>query len=171
MLASGVLGGNARTEAPSFAPPMPSAIAPIESCARFRPPLEFVPFSRWVEIRPADGRLPYSGQSEPELLAWIRIADDPAPIDPRRFTILVDALAPSYGALLSAPAPIPTVELTVRYGAALEESRSPWMLLRARTSDATSDGWIDERIDAWTPEGVHLGSAQQLRLWVTRSAA
>jgi hypothetical protein len=38
------------------------------------------------------------------------------------------------------------------------------VLLHARTRAASGDGWIDEEIHAWGPDGTHLGSAQQLRL-------
>ena len=76
----------------------------------------------------------------------------------------MDALPPSYAAILSALAPIPTVELTVRPGQSLARASSPWVLLHARTRAASADGWIDEEIHAWGPDGAHLGSAQQLRL-------
>jgi hypothetical protein len=76
----------------------------------------------------------------------------------------MDALAPSYAAILSALAPIPTVELTVRPSENLPRASSPWVLLQARTRAASADGWIDEEIQAWGPDGAHLGSAQQLRL-------
>jgi hypothetical protein len=59
---------------------------------------------------------------------------------------------------------VPTLELTVRPGAGLPQAASPWVLLHARTHSADPGGWIDEHIDAWDVKGVHLGSANQLRI-------
>ena len=81
-----------------------------------------------------------------------------------RLILLMDALAPSYAAILSALAPVPTIELTVRPSENLARASSPWVLLHARTRAASADGWIDEEIHAWGPDGAHLGSARQLRL-------
>jgi len=77
--------------------------------------------------------------------------------------MLMDALAPSYAAILTAPQPIPMVELTVRCADGLAGTTSPWILLRASTTWASADGWLNEHIDAWDPAGTHLASAGQLR--------
>lgn len=125
----------------------------------------FVPFARHTQIRPASGERPFAGGSTPELLAWIRLVGDDEPPDAHRLIVLLDALAPSYAAVLDTPAPIPTIELTVRPGDGLAGNTSPWVLVRA-TTVATAGGWIDERLDGWATDGTHLGSAQQLRLLV-----
>jgi hypothetical protein len=66
-------------------------------------------------------------------------------------------------AALGRPTLIPTLELGVRPPSGLDEATSPWVLFRSR-SHAASDGWIDERLDAWPPGQTHAGSATQLRL-------
>lgn len=76
-----------------------------------------------------------------------------------RLVVLMDALAPSASAVLHAPVLMPTVTPSP----ALAEASSPWVLLRARTSLWSAAGWMQERIDAWSPTGTHLGSAEQLR--------
>lgn len=76
----------------------------------------------------------------------------------------MDALAPSFAAVLAELRMVPTVELSVRPGDGLARASSPWVLLSARTLSATADGWVDERIDGWGVDGAHLGGAQQLRL-------
>lgn len=76
----------------------------------------------------------------------------------------MDSLAPSYAALLDAPVAIPTVTFSVTLSGAFASKSSPWILLRARTELESEDGWLHERLDAWTPEGVHLASAEQLRV-------
>ena len=107
---------------------------------------------------------PYAGGPEPELIAWVRLLEDDNAPDVLRFVFLMDALAPSYAAVLSQLVLVPTVELTVRPGAGLAKASSPWILLRARTLAASAGGWINEQIDAWDPDGTYLGAAHQLRV-------
>jgi acyl-coenzyme A thioesterase PaaI-like protein len=155
--------GGARWE--TVSPAMPAA-APPESLDVFTIPPEIVPFASHVEIRPATDALPYSGAPEPELVAWIRFVEDDRPPDLPRLITLLDALAPSYLATVTDLTLAPTVELTVTPADGLGTASSPWVLLRATTRSASSSGWIDEVIDAWGPDGHHLGSAHQLRVAV-----
>ncbi|MGK5730988.1 thioesterase family protein [Streptomyces sp. URMC 124] len=161
--ASAVFGNPQPAAWQPFAPEVPDAPPPQE-CDVFVIPPEFVAISTYLEIRPVGPSRPYAGGAEPELIAWIRILEDERPPDPLRFVFLMDSLAPSYAAVLSTLALVPTVELTVRPGAHLAQASSPWILLRARTRSATAEGWVDEEIDAWGRDGTHLGSAQQLRI-------
>ncbi|MGW1073744.1 thioesterase family protein [Streptomyces sp. NPDC002537] len=161
--ASAVFGAPKPAEWRTFAPTAPTA-PPPEDCEIFAIPPEFVPISRYLEIRPVGTARPYAGGPEPELVAWIRLLEDERPPDAARFVLLMDSLAPSYAAVLSTLALVPTIELTVRPGENLERAASPWILLRARTRTAGSDGWVDEEIDAWGRDGAHLGSARQLRI-------
>lgn len=145
------------------AAPMPSAPPPSD-CPTFTVPPEFVPFARRTEIRPVGNARPFIGGPKPELIAWLRLVDDDAPPDEARLVVLMDSLAPSYGAVLSAPVPIPTVTFSVTPGTGLTGAKSPWILLRARTESAGRNGWLVERLDAWGPDGAHLGSGEQLRV-------
>jgi hypothetical protein len=97
------------------------------------------------------------------LTAWLRLTEDDQPPDVFRLIMLMDALAPSYAAVLTTPQAIPTVELTVRYAGGLQGASSPWILLRASTTWVSADGWLNEHLDAWDPAGTHLASADQLR--------
>lgn len=160
--ASAVFAEGALQLAP-FAPAMPSA-PPPEQCPVFTVPEEFVPFARRTEIRPVGMARPYSGGDQPELLTWLRFVEDELPPDDERLIVLMDSLAPSYAAVLSALAPIPTVTFSVTPGLGLGAAASPWVLLRARTEVSRGDGWLVERLDAWAPDGAHLGSGEQVRL-------
>ncbi|ROO85433.1 thioesterase superfamily protein [Actinocorallia herbida] len=155
---------HAREEAwPPFAPAMPAVPRP-EECEVFEIPPEFVPVGRYSEIRAVGSNRPYAGGTEPALTAWIRPAGRDTPPDAALFLFLMDALAPSYAAVLDTLLFVPTVELSVRIGPALDAMTTPWVLLHARTHSASPGGWIDEHIDAWSEDGAHLGSARQLRL-------
>lgn len=160
--ASAVFASGALELAP-FAPVMPSAPPPSQ-CPVFTVPEDFVPFARRTEIRPVGSARPYSGGDQPELVTWLRFVEDDLPPDDERLIVLMDSLAPSYAAVLSALAPIPTVTFSVTPGAGLAGASSPWVLLRARTEVSRGDGWLVERLDAWTPDGAHLGSGEQVRL-------
>ena len=161
--ASAVFSPPGQASLPVVAPPAPAA-PPPEECEVFTIPPAFVPIANQTEIRPVGAARPFAGGTEPELTAWIRLVEDDAPPDPGRFVFLMDSLAPSYAAILSTLLLIPTVELSVSVGDALADASSPWVLLRARTRFASASGWTTEDIDAWGPDGTHLGSARQLRV-------
>ena len=72
---------------------------------------------------------PFAGGPTAELVAWIRLVADDQPPDELRMVTLIDALAPSYTAVMTAPAPVPTTEITVRPGVALRLASSPWVLV------------------------------------------
>lgn len=144
------------------APAVPE-VPPPSQCPVFRVPLEIAPFSRHTEIRPVGLVRPFGGHATPELLAWLRLVDDDLPPTAARLMVLMDALAPSYAAVLHKPMAIPSVTFTVTPGSGLKDVASPWVLLRARTDACGADGWLLERMDAWSEDGAHLGSAEQLR--------
>jgi Thioesterase-like superfamily len=160
--ASLVSGSSRPPSLPPLAPEPPQAPPPTD-CERFVVPAEFVPISVFLDVRPVGINRPYAGGSHPELTAWLRLTEDDMPPDPYRLILLMDALAPSYAAILTSPRPIPTVELTVQAADGLRSATSPWILLHASTTSASADGWLHEHLDAWDPTGLHLASADQLR--------
>ncbi len=144
-------------------PPFPP-VPPPEQCEPFALPPELVPFSAGIDLRPATPARPFAGLDVPELAAWIRLAGDDTPVDVVRLVTLLDALAPSYAAVLTEIALLPTVRFSVSPTAALSEARSPWVLVRATSTSMSPDGWGVEALDAWTPDGAHVGTAEQLRV-------
>lgn len=161
--ASAIYAAQGGSRWPVLGPEAPKA-PPPEDCDVFEIPRDFVPIAAAMEIRPVGSSRPYGGGPDPELTAWVRLVEDDSPPDVPRLVFLMDALAPSYTAMLSTLVLVPTVQLTVRPTPALATASSPWLLLRARTPAASADGWVDEYIDAWGPDGSHLGSARQLRV-------
>ena len=139
------------------------SVPPHGDCERFDIPAGLVPISAFLEVRPTDDSRPYAGGARPVLTAWLRLTEDDRPPGLYRLIMLMDALAPSYAAILTAPQPVPTVELTVRCADDLGHATSPWILLRASTTWASADGWLNEHLDAWDPARTHLASADQLR--------
>ncbi len=158
--------GRSSIPATSFAPLMPTVGEPHEY-DDFVLPVELVPVSQFMEIRPTTAGRPLASGAAPELQAWIRLRGD-QPVDLFRLIVLFDSLAPSAAATMADFIPVPTVELTVRPSPASVEAISPWVLLDA-SSFVSEDGWIHETLNAWAPGGVHLGTATQLRV-ITRQA-
>jgi acyl-CoA thioesterase len=149
---------------PAAVGPLPPPSPHPEELERFRPPAEVLPFSTHTDIRPVGDARPFAGGDTAELIAWVRLTDDDQPVDEVRLVLLFDCLAPSIAAVLPAMTAVPTVELGVQLSPAVAAAISPWVLLRSRTELAGDDGWCSERLDAWAPDGTHLGMAHQLRL-------
>jgi hypothetical protein len=165
--ATAAFAGAGKWSMPAVSPFKPDVPAPAE-CPVFTIPLNFVPFARRTEVRFVGDVLPYAGRSRPELTAWIRFVEDDLPPTDSRLVILMDCLPPSFAAVLHSLTPIPTVMFTVTPGNGLSQATSPWVLVRARTESSSPDGWLMERLDAWNPEGAHLGSAEQVRIVMGR---
>lgn len=159
--ATAVFGPPAGTDPTVPGPTSPTDAADPHAWDVFEIPTEFVPVAATTEIRPVGSSRPYAAGDRAELTAWVRMVDDDVPPDALRLIFLMDSLAPSYAAVLGAPLPVPTIELSVRPQQV--HPTSPWVLLHARTL-AARDGWVDEHIDAWDIDGTHLASAHQLRV-------
>ena len=103
----GVPGPRRETEMPNVPGP--------EEC----PPLGMDPtggggLGAHVERRPAGGGLPLSGSSHARLLVWMRLGE-PRPLDALSVAFLADAAVPPLYATLTAPAAIPSLEISVHY--------------------------------------------------------
>ncbi|UYP17900.1 thioesterase family protein [Rhodococcus sp. Z13] len=125
-------------------------------------PVDFVPFSQHLEIRPVDAARPFAGGAEPGFDVWIRLLPEPELTGAERAAILLDALPPGLFAVRTTPVPIPTMELTVHFAPAAHTSRGPWYRLRHRTVWWTDDLCVDET-ELFTAEGDLAAQARQLR--------
>ncbi|WTN46276.1 thioesterase family protein [Streptomyces sp. NBC_00631] len=163
LTATAILGVDQEGTVPTYAPdapdtPGPHALASLEGLTHQ------VPVLSQVDVRPVGSIRPYSGAENPTMTAWMRVRGHDVPVDPSAVVFLLDALPPSYTAVLRQPRPVPTIEFSAHLTAHVPTS--PWVLVRSRTVRAEAGGWVTESIDAWDLEGTHLASAQQLRLAV-----
>jgi acyl-CoA thioesterase len=143
----------------------PAAPAPGD-CPPFRFPVELVPFTQHLDVRPAGTARPLAGGDTAELLAWIRLQRREL-TGPQALLVLADALPPALYATTTAPVPMPSADLAVHLGPdASQAEPDGWFLVRLATMTA-GDGWSIDRATVWAAGGRLLASATQTRRILT----
>ena len=161
LTATAIFGADQPGAVPIYAPDAPDVPGP-HSLSSLEGLADSVPVLGQVDVRPVGSIRPYAGAAQPIVTAWMRVRGREAPVHPASNVFFLDALPPSYVVVLTQSRPVPTLEFSAHV--ASRPPTSPWVLVRSRTVRASEGGWVTECIDAWDPDGVHLGSAQQLRL-------
>ncbi|MFC7446337.1 thioesterase family protein [Rhodococcus daqingensis] len=147
--------------APAWPPPAATESHPDpESLAALEIPVDFVPFSQYLDIRPINSARPFAGGETPEFDVWIRLTADIDFAPQEVAAVLLDALPPGLYATRTAPVPIPTIEFSAHFPPSAPASR--WYRLRHRTVWATEDLCVDEA-ELHTATGELAGQARQLR--------
>ncbi|MFI5623058.1 thioesterase family protein [Nocardioides sp. NPDC051685] len=166
LTATAVLGSNQAGSVPAWAPaargvPLPNSLASVQGLEKHSAVLG------QVDLRPVGSIDVHVGSSERTMTAWVRILGSDEPVSPSAVIFFLDVLPPSYARVLTRASarPVPTVELAAHL--APHRAASPWVLVRSHTVSAEASGWVTEMVHAWDIDGVHLGSAQQLRLAVS----
>ncbi len=105
------------------------------------------------------------GKDEALVGGWLRLAE-PRIADAAALAFYVDAWLPSPFALLEAPAPAPTIDLTIHFRTRLPHpGMAPDTPVLARFSSSTSRGGFFEEDGAiWAPDGTLLAQSRQLAL-------
>lgn len=148
---------------PTFSPAMPTGLPRWEDTDVLEIPTAFSPIAAHQEIRLAMPMLPYSGSDRPILCAWLRLRDDvPAPDE--RLVILADSVGPSYTAVLREQKANPTIEMSVQLTAAARDIEFDRVLIHAEATSADTQGWVNETVNVWNPDGIHLATAHQVRV-------
>jgi len=109
-------------------------------------PVDFVPVSQHVELRAVGPGRPLAGGTDPRLAAWLRVREPAAVPDPHlALGLLVDVLPPSLYATATAPAVIPTVELTLHLHGA-PPAAGAWLRIEQWTDLVDGYGCVDEAV-------------------------
>jgi acyl-CoA thioesterase len=161
-----VLVGSATFGASRSGPDHNGSCAPTvpgpEDCPPLALPRRLAEFARHLEIRPATAARPLAGGERAELVAWMRFRDD-RPLDAEAATVLTDALPPALFATWTTPRPVPSAELTVHFGTALDDAPGAgWALVRIRAEHAGS-GWAMDDAAVWSHAGRLLALGRQSR--------
>jgi len=114
-----------------------------------------------------DGVSLAAGGDEALVGGWLRLAE-PRPADAAALAFYCDAWLPAPFALLQAPAPAPTIDLTIHFRTRLPhpgmDADAPVL---ARFSSSTSHGGFFEEDGAlWAPDGTLLAQSRQLALLI-----
>lgn len=139
--------------------PPPDATAPL-------PPFPTdIPIREQFELRPVFGEPPFSRAERAVVGGWIRCAE-PRPLDPPLLATLSDAWYPATFPVLSRPAALPTVDLTIHFRAhPVPASAEGWVLARFESTVAR-DGFVEEDGELWTPDGTLVAQSRQLALLI-----
>jgi acyl-CoA thioesterase len=141
--------------------PAPAAPGP-DDCPALALPRRLAEFARHLEIRPATPARPLAGGEHAELVAWMRFRDG-RPLDAQAATVLTDALPPALFAVWTVPRPVPSAELSVHFGNALDAApASGWALVRIRAEHAGS-GWAVDDAAVWSEHRRLLALGRQAR--------
>jgi acyl-CoA thioesterase len=106
-----------------------------------------------------------AGGDEALVGGWLRLAE-PRAADAAALAFYCDAWLPAPFALLKAPAPAPTIDLTIHFRTRLPiASMAPETPVLARFTSSTSHGGFFEEDGAiWAPDGTLLAQSRQLAL-------
>ncbi len=142
--------------APPDVPP-PEALEP--------PSWERPRFAENFDTRHALGATPFAGAAEALTGGWIRL-NEPQVADDVFVMMLADAWPPAVFQLVEGFFPVPTVELTVHFRAALPvagATAKDFHLVRFRTT-LIRDGFLEEDGAIWSRDGQLLAQSRQLAL-------
>jgi acyl-CoA thioesterase len=124
-----------------------------------------IPMRERYESRVAFGS-PWSSGAEAQTGGWIRLREDPGPVDAPLLTAYTDAWPPAVFTRLgpgSVPGGVPTLDLTVHF-------RAPWpadldtrdFALVTFRSRLAHEGFVEEDGEIWTRDGRLLAQSRQL---------
>lgn len=126
----------------------------------------FVPtFFGNFEVRLAGGSRPASGAQTGRVLAWVRHADPASRTGEARdreaaFVCLGDVLPPAAFSMLSAPAPMSSVNWQLNILRTLDTEEG-WFLIETRQT-AARDGYSSQHMRYWDSERALVGEGMQL---------
>ena len=122
------------------------------------------PIAQRTVLQTRFGGAPFTGAEQPmEIGGWIGHAE-PRAIDALSLAFFSDGLIPAPFMRFSEPNPVPTVDLTVHFRAALgpPQADSPELcLIRIRTG-VIHEGFFEEDGLIWAPDGTLLAQSRQL---------
>jgi hypothetical protein len=132
----------------------------LEDGEPFELPRDFVPVGEHTEIRALGPSRPLGGGDEPRLHAWVRIRG--AELSPLvQLGVLLDALPPSLFAVRTAPAAMPTVELTAHL-AGPPPASGAWVRADQRTVWVDGEVAVDD-IELRALDGSLVAGGRQTR--------
>jgi acyl-CoA thioesterase len=150
--------------AADYATPAPVVDAPAELHVVPDGP-GVLPIAQRTALAPVFGPAPFSAGERAETGGWLRLAE-PHVADAAAVAFYCDAWLPAPFARMTAPAPAPTIDLTIHFRTRLPHpGLAPDAPVLARFRSQTSaDGFFEEDGEVWAPDGTLLAQSRQLAL-------
>ncbi len=117
-----------------------------------------------VENRPTFGSGVFAGAADAVTGGWLSLRDDGAALDAARLCALSDLWWPAIFGRLTAPAAVPTLQLTVYLRSTEPPPAGP--VLARFESRHLQEGHVEERGELWSADGKLLAESQQLALLI-----
>jgi len=124
-------------------------------------------FLRNLVMQPRLGGVPFGGAGQPmEFGAWLGLREE-RPLDAPVLAFFSDALIPSPFMRLDAPAPAPTIDLTIHFRAALPRTADPdpgELCFAHVRAGVIHEGFFEEDGTIWAADGTVLAQSRQLAI-------
>jgi acyl-CoA thioesterase len=150
--------------AAEYALPMPDVGPPPERLHTVPPGPNIPEIAQRAALAPVFGSV-FAAGDEAVVGGWLRLAE-PRVADAAAVAFYADAWLPSPFALLEAPVPAPTIDLTIHFRARLPHpgmtAETP--VLARFSSSASHGGFFEEDGTLWAPDGTLLAQSRQLAL-------
>lgn len=143
--------------------PAPPAVPPPGDAPLWAPPMPLPVYCQHVRHARCVGSEVLSGPAaEPALGGWTWFVA-PTPDDAASRVALLDAWPPALFTRLEAPRPVVTITMTCHLLGPPGPAVAPGTpLLVVARSDASVEGYSDERLELWSPDGRLLATSHQV---------
>ena len=164
-LATVVIGTYGAPRPSSLAWPMPAARATADDPDR-AVPLPLLPgitpaFAEHIEMRWAEGALPFGGGVEPRCRVLLRHREA-VPVGEAQLIALADAMPPVGLALLTKPAPVSSLTLTLEFlGREYDAAPGRWWCVEAAVT-AGGEGYLHQTATLFDPTGRPIALNRQV---------
>lgn len=140
--------------------PMPPFAGPDEAQA-----LPYVPgvtpdFFAHVDMRLADGGMPYSGAATSHMQGWMRFRQAPPRFGEEHFVSLVDSWPPATIQMLGEPRPASSLTWTIELLEDPSAEPDAWWAYEVRT-DHAAHGYGHTHAHVWRPDGTLVAISRQ----------
>ncbi len=121
-------------------------------------------FAQYITLQPRFGGMPFADARQPmESGGWIGLVEE-RPLDALALAFFCDALIPAPFMRVDAPAPAPTIDITIHFRSALAPRPAGELVLARSRTRLIHEGFFEEDAEIWAADGTLLAQSRQLAL-------
>lgn len=139
---------------------LPAFAGPDEALALPHLPGRTPDFFAHLDLRLADGGLPYSGSETSHMRGWMRFRQAPPRFEEEHLVSLVDAWPPAPIQMLDRPRPGSSLTWTLEIVGDVRAEPDAWWAYEVRT-DHAADGYAHTHAHVWRPDGTLVAISRQ----------